>query len=79
MVIQSGAAMVWKFLRQVVKVVKEILEFMRVSGAGDHLTKKKILIYAKCAYDGLFIAKKMMKIWASISQQSESILKKFIR
>ena len=69
--IQSGAVMDVKFSRTVVRVDKEILEFMKESSAGDLQAKMQITIFANIAYDGHSTAKRRAKIWDSTNPQSE--------
>ena len=71
MEIQSGAVMDVKFSRMVVRVVKEILVFMKGSSAGDLQVKMPITIYASIAYDGRFIVRRPARIWDSTNPQSE--------
>ena len=71
MEIQSGVVMDVKYLRMAARVVKEILEFMKGSSAGDLQAKMPITIFANTAYGGHSIARRRGKIWDSTNPQSE--------
>ena len=69
--IQSGAVMDVKYLKMVARVVREILESMKESSAGDLQAKMPITIFANTAYGGRSIARRRGKIWDSTNPQSE--------
>ena len=69
--IQSGAVMDVKYLKMVARVVREILESMKESSAGDLQVKTPITIFANTAYGGRSIARRRGKIWDSTNPQSE--------